>query len=199
MLGTGIDGTGGKRNVIQPVKHHATLPAGVKRIAVVSDTHSAPHDGTLKALAELKPDAIFHAGDIGDLAVLQPLRDIAPLYVIRGNIDTRADELPDTLVIDHESGLRTLMVHIGVYGPKLRAEVAKLARAEKASFVVCGHSHVPFIGVDRGIHIFNPGSCGPRRMTLPIAMGRIDFTPTGIKLAHINCETGAPWTPPALA
>ena len=182
--------------MIQPVKHHATLPTGVRRIAVVADTHSSPHAGMAKALADYAPDAIFHAGDIGDLAVLDALREVAPLYAIRGNIDTRADELPDALVIDHESGLRTLMVHIGVYGPKLRAEVAKLARAEKASFVVCGHSHVPFIGVDRGIHIFNPGSCGPRRMTLPIVFGHIDFTPTGVKLAHVNCETGEPWSPP---
>ena len=181
--------------MVKIATQHATLPAGVRRIAVIADTHSAPHEGTAKALGELAPDAIFHAGDIGDLAVLEALRSVAPLYAIRGNIDTRADDLPDVLVLDHESGLRTLIVHIGVYGPKLRTEVAKLARDEGASFVICGHSHVPFIGIDRGIHIFNPGSCGPRRMTLPIVFGRIDFTPTGIKLAHINCETGQPWAP----
>jgi putative phosphoesterase len=181
--------------VIQ-VKHSVTLPAAVRRIAVVADTHSAPHGGTAAALEALEPDAIFHAGDIGDLGCLEAFRAIAPLYVIRGNIDTRADELPDQLVIDHPNGLRVLMVHIGVYGPKLRAEVAKLARAERAALVVCGHSHVPFIGVDRGLYVFNPGSCGPRRMDLPIVLGRIDLTPTGVKLAHVDCETGQPWSPP---
>ena len=182
--------------MIEPVVQHVELSNDVRKIAVVADTHSAPHEGTAKALAALGPDAIFHAGDIGDLEVLEDLREVAPLYAIRGNIDTRADALPDILVIDAPNKLRVMIVHIGVYGPKLRAEVAQRARAERANLVVCGHSHVPFIGVDRGIYVFNPGSCGPRRFQLPIVLGRIDLAPTGVKLAHINCETGAAWSPP---
>ena len=182
--------------MIPQVVQRATLPDDVRRIAVVADTHSAPHPGTAKALAELAPDAILHAGDIGDLEVLDGLRAIAPLYAIRGNIDTRAHDLPDVLVLDAPRGLRVLIVHIGVYGPKLRAEVGKLARAERANLVVCGHSHVPFIGIDRGLYVFNPGSCGPRRFTLPIVLGRIELAPTGVQLAHVDCETGKAWSPP---
>ncbi|HET9992177.1 MAG TPA: metallophosphoesterase family protein [Kofleriaceae bacterium] len=167
----------------------------MRRIAVVADTHSTPHEGTAKALAAIAPDAIFHAGDIGDLEVLERLREIAPLYAIRGNIDTRADALPDILVVDAPNNLRVMIVHIGVYGPKLRAEVASRARTERANLVVCGHSHVPFIGIDKGIYVFNPGSCGPRRFGLPIVLGRIDLAPTGVKLAHVDCETLAPWSP----
>jgi len=62
--------------------------------------------------------------------------------------------------------------------------------------VVCGHSHVPFLGRDRGLTIFNPGSIGPRRFHLPIVFGTIDVTPAGLRFAHVDCETGAPWTPP---
>ncbi|MEO6775709.1 MAG: metallophosphoesterase family protein [Kofleriaceae bacterium] len=178
------------------VVQHVELSNAVRRIAVVADTHSAPHEGTGRALAELAPDAIFHAGDIGDLEVLEHLREVAPLYAIRGNIDTRAETLPDILIVDAPNRLRVMIVHIGVYGPKLRAEVAKRARAERANLVVCGHSHVPFIGIDHGIYVFNPGSCGPRRFQLPIVLGRIDLAPTGVKLAHIDCETLAPWSPP---
>ncbi|MEP6862954.1 MAG: metallophosphoesterase family protein [Deltaproteobacteria bacterium] len=181
--------------MIEPVVQHVELSNDVRRIAVVADTHSAPHEGTAKALSALAPDAIFHAGDIGDLEVLEDLRQVAPLYAIRGNIDTRADALPDILVIDAPNNLRVMIVHIGVYGPKLRAEVAQRARAERANLVVCGHSHVPFIGIDRGIYVFNPGSCGPRRFQLPIVIGHIDLAPTGVKLAHVNCETGAAWSP----
>lgn len=176
---------------------------GCLRLAVVADTHSAPHPATLQRLAELEPDAILHAGDIGALAVLDRLAEVAPVYAVRGNIDARDNALPDLLTLDVVAGealrLRMLLVHIAVYGPKLRAEVARAAQAEGASLVVCGHSHVPFIGRDRGIAVFNPGSVGPPRFALPIVLGKIDITPDSIRLTHIDCATGEVWTPPARA
>ena len=161
----------------------------------MSDTHSQPHAATAERLAELAPDAILHGGDIGDLAVLDELAKIAPVYAVRGNIDVKARDLPDILVID-AGPLRMLLTHIAVYGPKLRAEVATAAKQAKASLVVCGHSHVPFIGIDRGLTVFNPGSIGPRRFNLPILFGTIQLTPKGPKLTHISAETGAAWMPP---
>ena len=98
-----------------------------KRIAVVSDTHSQPHPYTAKWLTAYAPDAILHGGDIGDLEVLADLAQIAPVYAVRGNIDSTARDLPDTLNIEVADGnrvLRILLTHIAVYGPKLRAEVA---------------------------------------------------------------------------
>jgi putative phosphoesterase len=173
---------------------------GVRRLAVVADTHSLPHPATRGLLAALAPDAILHAGDIGDLAVLDALREVAPLFAIRGNIDTRAaPDLPDVLTLDVAAGagaLRILMLHIGVAGPRLRADAAARAREAGASLVVCGHSHVPFIGLERGLTIFNPGSIGPRRFALPIVLGTIDLTPRGVRLGHIDAETGAAWSPP---
>jgi putative phosphoesterase len=174
------------------------LPGGVVRLAAVSDTHSHPHPATMTRLAEIAPGAILHAGDVGDLAVLDELARIAPVYAVRGNIDTNARGLPDALVIDIASAapVRILLTHIAVYGPKLRAETARMAKAEGATLVVCGHSHVPFIGRDHGIAVFNPGSIGPRRFTLPIVFGTVDITPSGVRLAHIDAETGAQWLPP---
>jgi putative phosphoesterase len=165
------------------------------RLACVADTHSQPHGKTLERLAELKPAAILHGGDIGDLAVLEELAKIAPVYAVRGNIDTRAKDLPDVLTIDI-GALRILLTHIAVYGPKLRGEIAQMAKQAKAQLVVCGHSHVPFIGFDKGVTVFNPGSVGPRRFSLPICLGAIDISPTGVKLRHIDCETGQTWLPP---
>jgi putative phosphoesterase len=182
--------------VARLVTKAAKISAGDSvRLAVVADTHSQPHAATLQRLAELKPDAILHGGDIGDLEVLEQLAQVAPVYAVRGNIDTRAKDLPDVMTID-VGRLRILLTHIAVYGPKLRSEVAKMAKDEHAQLVVCGHSHVPFIGIDRGVTVFNPGSVGPRRFQLPICLGRIDITPAGVKLAHVNCETGQPWSPP---
>ena len=171
---------------------------GALRLAVVSDTHSQPHPATAARLAALVPEAILHAGDVGDLAVLDALAKIAPVYAVRGNVDTRARDLPDVLVLDISAPrpLRILMTHIALYGPKLRAEVASMARAEGASMIVCGHTHVPFIGSDRGLTVFNPGSIGPRRFALPIVLGSIDITPDDFRLAHVDAATGETWLPP---
>ena len=171
------------------------------RFAVVADTHSKPHPATAERLAELEPDAILHGGDIGDAQVLDELAKVAPVFAVRGNIDGPSD-VPEQRLIELTSGdaikLRILLVHIAVYGPKLRAEVARVAANERASLVVCGHSHVPFIGRDRGLSIFNPGSIGPRRFQLPIVLGAIDIHAGSARLRHIDCETGETWTPPGL-
>jgi uncharacterized protein len=183
------------------VKKSATLALrsdGGLNLAVVADTHSQPHAAIDGHLAALAPDAILHAGDIGDLAVIDRLERLAPVFAVRGNIDTRA-ALPDILTLDligADRQLRIFLTHIAVHGPRLRTEVARMARAERASLVVCGHSHVPFIAQDRDLAVFNPGSIGPRRFHLPIVFGTIAITPAGVKLAHVDCETGRPWSPP---
>ncbi len=168
---------------------------------VVADTHSHPHPTTKQRLAELRPDAILHAGDIGDLSVLDALAVHAPVFAVRGNIDNRAAGLPDVLTLDLVAGerrlLRLLLLHIAVAGPRVRADAARLAREGDASLIVCGHSHVPFIAQDRGLTVFNPGSIGPRRYHLPIVLGTLDITPERVSLAHIDSETGLPWSPPA--
>jgi putative phosphoesterase len=179
-----------------------TIPDdGIARIAVIADTHSKPHEAIARHLAASKPAAILHAGDIGELVVLDPFRATAPLFAVRGNIDTRANDLPDALTLDVVAGdrvaLQILLVHIGLAGTRLRGDVARRARACGASLVVCGHTHIPFIGRDRDLTVFNPGSIGPRRFQLPIVFGTIDISPTGIRLAHVDCETGRPWLPPA--
>ena len=172
---------------------------GSLRLGIVADTHSAPHELGLQHLAKLKPDFILHGGDIGDLSVLDRLGEIAPVHAVRGNIDTRAPDLPDALVIELMNGerveLRLLLTHIAIAGARIRGDAAKLARAEKASLIVCGHSHVPFIGQERGLAIFNPGSIGPRRFTLPILFGFMELSPTSVSLKHYDAETGAEWKP----
>lgn len=173
---------------------------GSLRLVVVADTHGHPHPAAAEHIAAQRPDAILHAGDIGDLAVLDALRRLAPVVAVRGNIDVRARDLPDavTLDVEHEERtvLRLLLVHIAVYGPKLRADAARLARDRGASLVVCGHSHVPFIGRDRGIVVLNAGSIGPRRFQLPIVFGVVELGPGGLRLHHVDCETGERWEPP---
>jgi putative phosphoesterase len=172
---------------------------GHLRVVIVADTHSHPHPDSAARITAESPDAIVHAGDIGDLGVLTELEKIAPVYAVRGNIDVRAERIPEALTLSvsvpGRAPLRVLVVHIGVIGPKLRTEVAALAKKEGASLVMCGHSHVPFIGKDKGLAVFNPGSVGPRRFALPIVFGVMDVDASGVKLRHVDCETGKTWSP----
>jgi putative phosphoesterase len=190
---------GGRPKIADSSARVAVRSDGSLRLAVVADTHSAPHPEATTHLRALSPDAILHAGDIGDLGVIDTLAAIAPVFAVRGNIDVRAPTLPDHLTLDVMAGdaslLRILLTHIAVNGPKLRADAFRLARARDASLVVCGHSHVPLVARDRGIAVFNPGSAGPRRFHLPIAFGTIDVTPSAVHLAHYDCETGRRWQP----
>jgi putative phosphoesterase len=172
---------------------------GQLRLGIVADTHSHPHPNAASLLRELAPDAILHAGDIGEPSVIDRLAAIAPVIAVRGNIDGRASHMPDTIALDLRAGgasaYKLLLMHIAVNGPKLRADAARTAVAHGARMVVCGHSHVPFLGRDRGLTVFNPGSIGPRRMHLPIVFGVMEIQGGKLSLRHIDCETGADWSP----
>jgi putative phosphoesterase len=170
------------------------------RLVVISDTHSLPHPRSFQIIKELHPDAIIHAGDVGEPSVLDGFSSICPLFAVRGNIDTSSLALPDFLLFEIYSKeqllLKILTLHVGIYGHRLRSEVAQMARTDKAALVVCGHSHIPFIGSHHGIAIFNPGSIGPKRFGLPIVFGLLQLDPSGVRLSHIDCETGLAWRPP---
>ena len=180
----------GKRRK-SPVRHATrTIPFDGERLrlAIVADTHSKPHPESMRLIAERNPDAILHAGDIGALTVLDELGTIAPTVAVRGNIDSRAPDLPDSIALQlgSEPLFTLLLTHIAVYGPKLRADCAAKASKCGASMVVCGHSHVPFIGRDRGLTVFNPGSIGPRRFMLPITFGVLDISRDEMSLRHVS-------------
>jgi uncharacterized protein len=175
------------------------LVDGALRIAVVADTHGAPHPALAGRLADVAPHRILHAGDIGDLGVLAALAALAPVTAVRGNIDARATHLPDDVraevVGDRGALLTMLLTHIAVDRTRVRADVRRRAEEHGAGLVVCGHSHVPFAAHDRGLTVFNPGSVGPRRFALPIVFGVIEVRASGVSLRHIDCETGAAWAP----
>lgn len=173
-------------------------------LVVVADTHSAPHPDAARWIAAANPDLIVHAGDIGALRVLDDLGALAPVYAVRGNIDERAPDLADELTLDllNASGglaMRLVVLHIGQNGPRLRADARRLAHASGADLLVCGHSHVPFVGRDEGVVVFNPGSIGPRRFRLPIVFGVLEIAGGAMQTRHISCETGERWLPTELS
>jgi uncharacterized protein len=131
-------------------------------IGVVADTHGLLRPEALRRLRRV--DRIIHAGDIGSPDVLATLRTLAPVTAVRGNNDRGAwaRALPETasLVVGHA---RLYVLH----------DVKTLAidpGAARIRVVVAGHSHQPALTERGGVLFLNPGSIGPRRFTLPVAM-----------------------------
>lgn len=131
-------------------------------IGLISDTHGLLRAEVLAALQGC--ERIIHAGDIGKPAVLDGLRALAPLEVIRGNIDTAdwAQALPERLDL-HIGGLRLHVLH------DLK-ELSVDPVAAGIDVVIAGHSHQPKIERRDGVLYINPGSAGPRRFRLPISL-----------------------------
>ncbi|MCP4443776.1 MAG: metallophosphoesterase family protein [Myxococcales bacterium] len=175
------------------------LPSGEPiRIAVISDTHSSAHPNAIAHVAKASPHLILHAGDIGESSVLEPFEEVAETLAVRGNIDGK-DAGPDVITItlsgDDGYAIRIVMKHIALYGPRIRRDAKALAQKYDAHLLICGHSHVPFLGQEGKLIAFNPGSIGPRRHPLPITFGLLEFGPGQSSIRHIDCVTGEPWLP----
>jgi putative phosphoesterase len=132
-------------------------------IGVISDTHGLLRPEALAALRGV--EYILHAGDVGDVAVLDALREIAPVTAIRGNVDTSGAcaELPATDVV--ELGDKLFYLVHSVHDLDINPVAAGVA------MVVSGHSHKASVAVRNGVVFFNPGSAGPRRFSLPVTAG----------------------------
>ena len=134
-------------------------------IGVISDTHGLLRPEALAALRGV--DRIIHAGDVGAPEVLAALAAVAPLTAVRGNNDKGpwAAALATTEVVE-AAGASIYVIHDV-------AEIDLDARAAGFRVVVAGHSHRPAVEERDGVLWFNPGSAGPRRFRLPIALGRL--------------------------
>ena len=135
------------------------------RVGLISDTHGLVRDEALEALTGCRH--IIHAGDIVEPDILERLRRIAPVTAVRGNNDRGpwADALPEYEVVEFGA--------VSVYVRHNQAELDIDPGA--AGFRVCvfGHSHKPLVESRDGVLFVNPGSAGPRRFKLPIAVGEL--------------------------
>ncbi|MFL9987704.1 metallophosphoesterase family protein [Paraburkholderia sediminicola] len=135
------------------------------RIGLISDTHNLVRPEALQYLAGC--DAIIHAGDICNQAVLDALAQIAPVTAVRGNNDIGEPvaSLPTHVKLTVQQ-VTILVVHD-------IADVGDDPRSEGIGVVVTGHSHKPAISERDGVLFVNPGSAGPRRFKLPISAGML--------------------------
>lgn len=132
------------------------------RIGLLSDTHSFLDPSLLPVLEEC--DEIWHAGDLGSLALLQQLRNLKkPLRVVYGNIDGHDIRIDaPQYLIWHVEKMKIFMTHIGGYPGHYTADVKKRLLAEKPDVYICGHSHILKVIYDKQLQLLhiNPGACG---------------------------------------
>ena len=133
----------------------------MKRIGLLSDTHSSLPDSVFKYFEEV--DEIWHAGDIGDIELIERLEDFKPTKAVYGNIDTKELRCiyPENLRFDCE-GLDVLITHIGGYPGRYNKRVTEMFQTNPPGLFICGHSHILKVMMDKKynfLHI-NPGACG---------------------------------------
>ena len=136
-------------------------------IGLISDTHGLMRRAALDALQG--SDLIIHAGDVGSPEIIEELRAIAPVEAVRGNVDHGdwASLLPTTAAVEAHSA-RMFVLH----------DIQELDLDPLSAgfhIVVSGHTHKPGQVERSGVLYINPGSAGPRRFQLPIAVARLDL------------------------
>jgi putative phosphoesterase len=141
-------------------------------VGVISDTHGLLRSGAIEFLQG--SDLIVHAGDIGSMDILDTLRLIAPLTVVRGNMDREpwASGIRDDEVIEL-NGKYVYVLH------DLK-ELNLDASAAGFDVVISGHTHKPDTNKMNGVLYLNPGSAGPRRFNLPISIAKLHLNAASI-------------------
>ena len=133
----------------------------MKHILLISDTHGFLDPALDKHIEAA--DEVWHAGDIGDAAIVDKLTAANSFRGVYGNIDgTLIRKLcPEVQLFECES-VKVCMIHIGGYPGKYPARIKSLIEREKPALFICGHSHILKVIYDKQfslLHI-NPGACG---------------------------------------
>ncbi|UGU16990.1 metallophosphatase family protein [Sinomicrobium kalidii] len=131
------------------------------KILLLSDTHSHMDNTILKYARQA--DEVWHAGDIGNLAVTDSLKNTAPLRAVYGNIDS-ADarkEFPEHNRFMCE-GVDIWITHIGGYPGRYDKRVREELRKDPPKLFICGHSHILKVMYDKKLDLLhmNPGAAG---------------------------------------
>jgi uncharacterized protein len=142
-------------------------------VGVISDTHGRLDEQVFDLFAGVSH--IIHAGDIGDEELIWRLEKVAPVIAVRGNNDSATMCFPNERRAVIQG--RTFYVrHQFATAEKLSAAQQRLIEQRMPDVVIFGHSHQAYSGQWRGTLLFNPGSAGPKRFTLPRSVGLVELT-----------------------
>ena len=133
----------------------------MKKILLLSDTHSHIDDTILKYVNQA--DEVWHAGDIGDLKVMDTLKSLKPLQAVYGNIDNDKARIEFPL---HNrfmcEEVDVWITHIGGYPSKYNQAIRNEIQTNPPQLFICGHSHILKVQFDKKLNLLhmNPGACG---------------------------------------
>jgi putative phosphoesterase len=131
------------------------------RIGLLSDTHSYLDERITELFKDV--DEIWHAGDIGDIRVLDRLRELKPVRAVYGNIDgadIRMELNAHERFICEE--VDVWITHIGGYPGKYDQLVKASIVRKPPQLFIAGHSHILKVMYDKQLELLylNPGACG---------------------------------------
>ena len=133
----------------------------MKKILLLSDTHSFIDEKILKYVR--LADEVWHAGDIGDLAVTDEIKKLKPLRAVYGNIDN--DKARMEFPLNNRffcEGVEVLITHIGGYPGKYNQAIRDELKNNPPKLFICGHSHILKVQFDKTLNLLhmNPGAAG---------------------------------------
>lgn len=133
----------------------------MKKILLLSDTHSHIDNAILKYVRQA--DEVWHAGDIGDLVVIDTIKSLKPLRAVYGNIDD--DKARTEFPLHHRffcEAVDVWITHIGGYPGKYNQAIREAIRSNPPKLFICGHSHILKVQFDKTLNLLhmNPGACG---------------------------------------
>jgi putative phosphoesterase len=157
-----------------------TTPENVTVIGIISDTHGLLRPEALTPF--MGAERIVHAGDIGSPNVLEKLETVAPVVAVRGNNDKApwAENLPETMSFTVRGHTIHVLHDLG--------QIDLSPKAAGVDVVISGHSHKPDIEERGGVLFINPGSAGPRRFRLPIAVAKLYVTDDAVRAEIVELK-----------
>ena len=133
----------------------------MKKIILLSDTHSALDERFLPHLEDA--NEIWHAGDIGDIKVLENLEKTTKVRAVYGNIDNHIIRSATKEFINFKcEEVNVLITHIGGYPGKYTKGIKEKIQKLRPKLFICGHSHILKVIFDKRFNLLhmNPGAAG---------------------------------------
>jgi hypothetical protein len=159
------------------------------RIGVIADTHGL-FDPTIRRHFR-GVDHILHAGDIGDRSVIEQLEQIAPVTAVSGNVDEYEHSGFPRQIVVRRNGKKIAICHVLYEKGKLTQEAKLWLDRERPDICVFGHSHRSTIFQSGPTLLFNPGSAGPKRFSLPRGIGLLTIQKENVLLKLIRLSDNA--------